>query len=760
MVMCRFSSTFLVLVLNTLKAMLFIEYPTKNPSSAFPSNLPRGPKQLHFVVEFCNDPLSLEIGSCDRPKCQEAMGGVIAQTRSERAPKHSYDSTLLGVNIPGSDEERLEQHELMDNVPSNPHDSPLLGEGLESHLKKTKKLYATAFKKLINRVKSLEDELKFQKSKSKRRRLTLVTFEDEGDLVTEDPSKLGRILIEEMDLDAGISFVSPHVEVQGSDEIFVQQLTKKVDFCSDDISNEVMEHYHQEKKFFAQQRAEAKRNKPMSPANQKEYMSNYIKNQEGVIVPVEELCCANFAGFGINHRLEVYYEDTKKVKLLDLVKGGSVQLPTDGKEKELWIFRFCRSKCHKNFNMQRNPSKEKWTKAYRRLREKDMTQSVIGQKGKTGTSLRTHSRPSRLLTKSDPVGRRHTLRIVRWMAFALSSLRSTAMPIPRCAHESCKHEWNLTQLRTLSLRHNRLSSVVPSYLELCTELRVVNFQDNMFSRDIPTSLYRLRNLVRFDISGNNLLGVFPPDFGDLRKLTYLNVSMNRLSGRIPNSVARFPANSFIGNDLCGPPLSLCEDRSDDGMLLGRAIAGIVIGLFSVVQDGPSTTSSTPVKFGFTSPDHIMAGENTGSDEAYSGRVKNGDEQCIDAHGNSRRRSEINCLGVPTGKYISIVRGVFCEVLIGSLEAKHQFGLKKYKGISSSTQKGSAEFSVDAILDKPAMIEVASNSKEDTQAYSWGQKVVSGIEAAWGAKKTENETEKGWEHFLGIKRWSMGMRLLE
>ncbi|GKE89318.1 hypothetical protein Tco_1566793 [Tanacetum coccineum] len=46
------------------------------------------------------------------------------------------------------------------------------------------------------------------------------------------------------------------------------------------------------------------------------------------------------------------------------------------------------------------------------------------------------------------------------------------------------------------------------------------------------------------------------------------------------------------------------------------------------------------------------------------------------------------------------------------------------------------------------------------AYSWGQKVVSGIEAAWGAKKTENETEKGWEHFLGIKRWSMGMRLLE
>ncbi|GJR53563.1 putative ribonuclease H-like domain-containing protein [Tanacetum coccineum] len=34
-------------------------------------------------------------------------------------------------------------------------------------------------------------------------------------------------------------------------------------------------------KFFAQQRAEVKRNKPMTPAQQKEYMSTYIKNQEG-----------------------------------------------------------------------------------------------------------------------------------------------------------------------------------------------------------------------------------------------------------------------------------------------------------------------------------------------------------------------------------------------------------------------------------------------------------------------------------------------
>ncbi|GKD22438.1 hypothetical protein Tco_1224141, partial [Tanacetum coccineum] len=39
--MCRFSSTLLVTKLYTLKALLCKEYPTKNPSSDFPTNLPK-----------------------------------------------------------------------------------------------------------------------------------------------------------------------------------------------------------------------------------------------------------------------------------------------------------------------------------------------------------------------------------------------------------------------------------------------------------------------------------------------------------------------------------------------------------------------------------------------------------------------------------------------------------------------------------------------------------------------------------------------
>ncbi|GJY40640.1 hypothetical protein Tco_0427910 [Tanacetum coccineum] len=105
--------------------------------------------------------LNAEQGSGGSPRFQEAMGDTIAQTRSERVSIPSYDSSLLGVNTPESDEERIEHKELMDMC------TKLSDRVLD--LENVKNAQALEIQKLKKRVKKLEKKKKSRTPQLKRR---------------------------------------------------------------------------------------------------------------------------------------------------------------------------------------------------------------------------------------------------------------------------------------------------------------------------------------------------------------------------------------------------------------------------------------------------------------------------------------------------------------------------------------------------------------------------------------------------------------
>ncbi|GKD70069.1 hypothetical protein Tco_1324159 [Tanacetum coccineum] len=107
----------------------------------------------------------------------------ITSGAEEHAPM-PHESTLQSVHLLGRDEGSLSLTELT--------------------------TYNAALTKLIKRVKKLEQTIKTSKSRS---RTKVVISDDEED--EEDPSKQGKSLIEELDMDVGISLVHPHATDRG-----------------------------------------------------------------------------------------------------------------------------------------------------------------------------------------------------------------------------------------------------------------------------------------------------------------------------------------------------------------------------------------------------------------------------------------------------------------------------------------------------------------------------------------------------------------
>lgn len=168
---------------------------------------------------------------------------------------------------------------------------------------------------------------------------------------------------------------------------------------------------------------------------------------------------------------------------------------------------------------------------------------------------------------------------------------------------------NLSELKVLSLRWNLLSGSVPSDLAKCTQLRNVYLQNNRFTGSVPSFFSSLPNLIRLNLAFNGFTGSIPSSLSNLTRLGTLylqnnsltgsipplklpslqqfNVSNNKLNGSVPSALQKFPANSFVGNSLCGSPLASCSGVSPalapssghkgKKKLGAGAIVGIVLG---------------------------------------------------------------------------------------------------------------------------------------------------------------------------------------
>ncbi|CAL4889180.1 unnamed protein product [Urochloa decumbens] len=95
---------------------------------------------------------------------------------------------------------------------------------------------------------------------------------------------------------------------------------------------------------------------------------------------------------------------------------------------------------------------------------------------------------------------------------------------------------NLTYLRQLSLRTNRLYGVLPTELGHLHELEHLSLSYNFIEGQIPVSLSNCSRIKKISLYSNKLQGQIPDELGSLHNLEVLAVGINRLTGSIPSSI--------------------------------------------------------------------------------------------------------------------------------------------------------------------------------------------------------------------------------
>ncbi|XP_057793274.1 receptor-like protein EIX1 [Salvia miltiorrhiza] len=127
----------------------------------------------------------------------------------------------------------------------------------------------------------------------------------------------------------------------------------------------------------------------------------------------------------------------------------------------------------------------------------------------------------------------------------------------------------LSLVTSIDLSKNNLSGDIPNELISLVELGSLNLSRNQLTGLIPDSIGEMKQMESLDLSRNSLWGRIPNSLALISGLSYLDLSYNKLTGRIPQGtqLQSFNASSYIGNNLCGPPLT--RNCSNDGDQLDR-----------------------------------------------------------------------------------------------------------------------------------------------------------------------------------------------
>ncbi|GJV12635.1 hypothetical protein Tco_1354176, partial [Tanacetum coccineum] len=205
----------------------------------------------------------------------------------DKIPTMPHDSPLPRVHTLGSDEGRMQHNELMDLVIKLSNRVV----ALETDLTQTKKVYGAAFTKLIKKVKRLEKKDKLKKKTQTGVSTASIDFTTANVLVTT--------------VGAEISTASPEVktasdsvdDIAAKSLVYIKRSATKIKDKErqriarahkaassfnieewEDIQARIEADEELAQRYFAQQRAEERRNKPPTQAQQRTYMSNYIKH--------------------------------------------------------------------------------------------------------------------------------------------------------------------------------------------------------------------------------------------------------------------------------------------------------------------------------------------------------------------------------------------------------------------------------------------------------------------------------------------------